>query len=309
MTPALCGVSQDDLPPLFMLDVSISDDVPEKKTVCFARSPESYGEAIIECLQQALKTLQAITLVERRCMKTLYWKQNPTVKAVSVEEDWVQSTIAEIQAYLKKSYAPVMKYLSSYKAYVNFIRIDIDEHLQTLSESYDLEQGGDEEVMRMVEDVTAQVESHTADIEALKADIPDVVSINMFRIDCAAIKAQLIAKHREMKRRLLSVLANANNAACNVLLGQFGEIMEKLDGTVDDIEGLTDMAEFIKTVPDLVEDIWRKASTIAEKYELLDELKYQVCVAPPSLVHTCGKRPLSIAQAEQRTTAALRSRN
>eukprot|EP00501_MAST-03F_sp_TOSAG23-6_P002658 GSMAST32.ASY1.ANO1.2804.1 assembled CDS len=239
----------------------------KRKNFVFQTSPEDIHKTVVELMETTITTLGGIPIVERKVMNRLYWKTKPSIASCTLKDDAVKNTTNEINEHFQACIGPVNKYLSkTFKKYVKFIRSDIDTLLDALEKKYDGSEG----------EVTKKVKKHSKEIKSIATNIPDAIRINIFEISCLHIKNVLIHKHQNFKRRLLNVLAESNNKACQALNERFEVIMEHFRLPVDKIEQLDEMEEYIKGCPDLVNEINLKAKRIHEKFGLLDEMKFQL---------------------------------
>eukprot|EP00939_MAST-03C_sp_MAST-3C-sp1_P000013 g13.t1 len=271
--------ASDDVVPLFALEVQLQwPETPEAK-IAFSESPESFADVASDVLYAPLDEFSRMTQVERRVMNRLFWRSSPTIACVEKDETWISDANAQIRACILNCAKPVNGFLETLSTHLDFAKTSVQAYADDIRAEFIPEDGGnmdEEAVMKLVDRINERTEYHARKVEELQASIPDKVHINHFSVNCVPFRSYLVKKHRQTRAVLLEMLASSNNEACRKLIDLFGNIISHLHNPVTKIEELSDMADYMNESQSTIGELWTKALRVLDKFELLDDLKYQL---------------------------------
>ena len=101
-----------------------------------------------------------------------------------------------------------------------------------------------------LKEIRAEVAAQRKAEAALEAALPTEMVIGMFSVAVGTLRASLVAKHRACVEQLLLLVAERAREECAVVCKAFGE-MHTCSSCEQpkDIEKLTEMSEFVATLP------------------------------------------------------------
>ena len=122
-----------------------------------------------------------------------------------------------------------------------------------------------------LKEIRAEVAAQRKAEAALEASLPTEMVIGMFSVAVGTLRASLVAKHRACVEQLLLLVAERAREECAVVCKAFGEMHTQLCEQPKDIEKLTEMSEFVATLPARSDELQVQIDSMMEHHELLEE--------------------------------------
>ena len=122
-----------------------------------------------------------------------------------------------------------------------------------------------------LKEIRAEVAAQRKAEAALEAALPTEMVIGMFSVAVGTLRASLVAKHRACVEQLLLLVAERAREECAVVCKAFGEMHTQLCEQPKDIEKLTEMSEFVATLPARSAELQVQIDSMMEHHELLEE--------------------------------------
>ena len=155
-----------------------------------------------------------------------------------------------------------------------------------------------------LKEIRAEVAAQRKAEAALEAALPTEMVIGMFSVAVGTLRASLVAKHRACVEQLLLLVAERAREECAVVCKAFGEMHTQVTGChchhhrllyhshltpllppsslqlceqPKDIEKLTEMSEFVATLPARSAELQVQIDSMMEHHELLEETQVTRC--------------------------------
>ena len=128
-----------------------------------------------------------------------------------------------------------------------------------------------------LKEIRAEVAAQRKAEAALEAALPTEMVIGMFSVAVGTLRASLVAKHRACVEQLLLLVAERAREECAVVCKAFGEMHTQLCEQPKDIEKLTEMSEFVATLPARSAELQVQIDSMMEHHELLEETQVTRC--------------------------------
>ncbi|KAH8098241.1 dynein light chain binding protein [Aureococcus anophagefferens] len=234
--------------PLFLIDIVIVGE-GDDKTLGYSSNLAAFEEIPLKHFDQAIIQTQSIVQVERRVMTRLFWSHDPIMTSVHPTEQWVIDLRAEVAQTLRAAVAPLEAYLATYDGFLEFLRLDVDAYI------------GDAEANL--------AEKHLGEQKKVEALIPETVAVGLFAVSGKTVGRILAEKHGRIAKMLLDLVAIKTNQHAADSTVSFGDIMRKLNAKPTNIEELTELRDYMETIPDAVSSAGPKK--VADKCEELEE--------------------------------------
>jgi len=156
---------------------------------------------------------------------------------------------------------------------------DIPEEEEEADEE-EQEEDDDEDIIERpvvnTSEIAPLITKHLRGAEQIKLEIPETISLGVFTVDCSAVASLLDRKHNELVKRLLDFVASCTIGQCENLMQKFQNINQELSRFPNCIEDLVDIREYMKSLPEKLEQMDDEIRLLWEGYELLNQYYYKL---------------------------------
>ena len=267
--------------PLLTVDLKFNEPVftegkdRELKTPAsftYANSPESFATALLQPFDQVFDMLKGIIKVERRVMKNLFWSHDPIMRVPHAAEDWVIDHRNHLLDLIKKSILdPMENYLQTLHPFVDLISLDVADYVKAQEAKF-CPDGGTMDLVGLCN----LAKSHDADAETVFNAFPSTISLGIILIDLKALKKMLSNKHTTIAARIFEVQNKHMRLFAEEIQNEFNKMFRGFSQNPKDIEHLSELRDYMQTVPGLVNEMMPKIEANDMHYKLLSDAKYRL---------------------------------
>jgi dynein heavy chain len=223
---------------------------------------EDIRTTIINIYDEAIQSAQAIN-IERNVVDKIFWKGNSLLESVGLLEPEICKTRKDIEALVNASLRPLLAYAREYDQFIEFHTLKIEDALQ----KFNLEEMNAKEIK-------AAVDEQYLLAKLILNDLPSNILIGPYHVQVESVRQKLSKKHKQLGEAILELLVQKlrgqGDAACDLCKS----ISRKLNEKPVCIEDLTELREWMETVPIELENLTEEVEHAVNDYELVEEFYY-----------------------------------
>lgn len=258
--------------PLFIVDLKFvnASGLTNPAKFVYSASPESLADALMNPFDQIFDQLRGIIKIERRVMKKLFWAFDPTIRVPHAGEEWVIALRAQLAADVSQALQPMADYLTMLTGFMDLISIDINSYAVDAEAKF-----CPGETMNLP-DLCALARKHALDAEAVAHMLPSNLNLGLVMVDCKSVKIMLAGKHKAIAAKLFEVLERKAREYAESLINDFRVMFDRLAVSPVDIETVTEMREFIGTLPQGIDQLGDRIIKNDGHFALMESAKWQI---------------------------------
>lgn len=186
------------------------------------------------------------------------------------QEDWAVELRKGLVSEVQRCLAPMARYIDTLTAYKELIEIDIPQYCKDAEQRF-----FPGETMNM-SDLCALARQHALDAETVQDYLPSSLSIGFVMIDCKSVKTMLAAKHKAISTNLFRLVELKTRQYSETLIQEFRGMFDVISIAPSHIEKLTEMREFLGTLPGRIDQLGSSIGKNDNHFILLDAAKWQL---------------------------------
>ena len=217
----------------------------------------------------------AVTTVERQVMDRLFWPTEPRIQTVQAGEALPASLEERLQTALSSAIKPLDILVGKLAPIVNpVLELNAEALVTGLREKY-AEAGGESGPAFNLAECAALVKKHReAAVSILDAVPATMVLGGIVAVNATELRAALVKRHTDCADAVVQLMAqSAFDASTGVLKG-YEQMIKTLSAPTSDIESLTQVKEFIASLPDRLKDAAGKYESNMPMYNALETARY-----------------------------------
>jgi dynein heavy chain len=246
--------------PLFALEVKTTDD---KEHFAYSLEPKAHSDASGEILDMGLQSLADVQQIEPsivpQLFKTVVVKK--VLNVVDVHNDWVKGRREELKAMIGKGLDALDDYLALLAPYEELLCLDPAAYVEAKAEA-DIS----------TEETKTLINEHQQSNNEITNAIPDSVTVGLFEVHLAEIRKVLAGRHQKIKELLMESLTVKFRDGCQEICDSFTGIYSQLRKGPKDIEGVTEMREYMASVPSEILKMSPEIKKCLDTYVALENL-------------------------------------
>ncbi|XP_014666196.1 PREDICTED: dynein heavy chain 1, axonemal-like [Priapulus caudatus] len=246
--------------PLFLIDLIL-----DQTGVHYSTNPSSFETALISLFNKTIALTQQVPQLDVFVMSGLFWNGTPLLESVGQREAEVERLRASIHDAMQRACIPMVAYAEQYSKHLELMNLDVNQYIQL----YDSQP-------HTAADVKKDVDMHLAEKEVLENTIPGYSVIGPFWVNCETLKQQLIKKRKLLANALLDLMAKKLHSMADDICDEFKKISRRLYDKPTSVEDLSEIRDWMITVPELLKELQEKIDHTVADYEVLDEFCYSL---------------------------------
>jgi len=163
---------------------------------------------------------------------------------LSDENTWVYDWFSNLIEGLDKAIEPLDVYIKTYDKYQKEYKLDPADYIKQLD---------DEENPPEIDFLRKDVIFHREEAERLSGEIPDFLIVSIFKVSCKEIRSTLVAKHEKIATDEVELIARRARKSADEIIESFEKMDMKICSAPRDIEELTQIKEYMASVPNEIE--------------------------------------------------------
>ncbi|TGZ66131.1 hypothetical protein CRM22_005485 [Opisthorchis felineus] len=248
--------------PIFLVDLVLDADGPHYSTPL-----QNFINVLITLFNRAINSVQDVPQLERFVMEGISCAENPLLEAVGIREPPVEQLRQRLRDYLTASLVPMEAYARKYEKFMELTMLDINTYLNEFLRIYESQN-------QSALEIKLQVENQLKEKEMVETTIPSSIIIGPFYVNTEPVRQTLIKKCKALTSALLDLLARQLRKQADQASEEFRMIAARLYEKTNTIEELTEMREWIATIPDRLEERQEGIDKAMSDYELIDAFFY-----------------------------------
>lgn len=266
--------------PLFQIDVVLNEDnEPE-----YSHSAHDVVHSILKTFDHGLSALEQVVLLEQKLLPQLFKSNQKLYLKVPVKPEtmpevpdpadkkllpdpntWIYEAYSKLRMKISETIDPLEAYLVTLKKYSAEYKLNPQEIIKVLDDD---ENPPEADVLRK------DVIFHQKEANRLMAEIPDNIIVSMFQINVGTIRDVIAAKHTWIAEQEIELIAKMAKRMANTTIDAFFKINDKINSSPKDIEELSQIRDFMQSVPGEVEKLDGQIRLGMQVYQILEEFKY-----------------------------------
>ncbi|KAI9209204.1 dynein heavy chain and region D6 of dynein motor-domain-containing protein, partial [Polychytrium aggregatum] len=243
--------------PLFMIDM-----VFRQGKVTYATDLSMYEHAILTCFDKALSVVEGIPELEPIVMDQIFWATKPMIQTPHATEPYIRSQRQILVQAIHHGMVPLEQYIRQYDKHLKLLNLDIAQY----SQEYEAED-------RSVEQMERDIIRHMQDWEILDKNIPSHINLGLFWVSCESIRS---AMRKDLARVVLDILSKKTAKQAQNIAQAFSQVQQRLKDKPLKIEELTELREYMKTVPDVCRAQNGQILEMLHNFEILEKYRYEL---------------------------------
>ena len=258
--------------PLFVVDLSVN---AEKGLIELSSEPKEFLSAFLDTFNEGLESVKGIVQVERRVMNRLFWSDTPVLASVETSEPLPARVVEQVSEYVSDCCQPVLDYAKTFEKYHDIVKIDVEQMAADLITKFTQDdEHASLDYLGLLGQIRKLVTHHRDLAKKVTEEIPSSMPINLFVVNCKKVQQQLVDKHNKIADHMLNMFASRVGEAALSFTQKYETIERKLHKPVTNIEQLSDMEEYMKDVPKLLEEQATGSEQMLREFDILEGFGY-----------------------------------
>lgn len=266
--------------PLFQVDVHINANFePEYST-----NAKDVQTSILKIFDEGLEALQNVVLLEQKLLPQLFKsnqklhlkvpvrpRERPEVpdpadkRQLPDPNTWIYEAYQKLNVRLAETLAPLDDYLATLKKYSAEFKLDPQAIIKQMD---------DEENPPEADVLKKDVLLHQREAARLMQEIPDSIVVSMFQVNVGTIRDAICQKHTMIAEQEIELIAKMAKRMANGTIDAFFKINDKINSSPNNIEELSQIRDFMQSVPAEIEKLDVSIKQGMQVYQILEEFKY-----------------------------------
>ncbi|CAF4566002.1 unnamed protein product [Rotaria socialis] len=247
--------------PLFHLDITIDQVGPR-----YITSYENFGNNILGAFDRAIVQTQAIPQIEKDIMENIFWGgEMLKLESVALQEKKVSEWRDVLQKAVQASLIPLKAYADAYEPYVALMNLNVDHYTKDF-----------EKTEKSIEDYRNEILMHIREKDKLEKTIPISIVIGPYYIFAQKLREALSNKRKLLIEALLLSQTRKARTRTEELNDTFRDVQRKLYEKANTAEELSEHREWMKSVPEQLDDKKDDIHKVLDEFTMLDEFCYNL---------------------------------
>ena len=221
-----------------------------------------YETVVLAAFDKALGAVEGLPDLEPVVMDQMFWATKPTLQTPHSKEANVVHLRERLRQAIRDGVEPLERYIRKFDKHIPLLSLDISQYAQ----EYENEN-------HSVDEMERDIVRHMQEWEALDKDIPSHINLGLFWVSCENVRA---AMRKDLSKVVLDLLNRRTGKLAQSISQSFTTIQQRLKDRPLKIEELTELREFMRTVPDIVRSQVARISEMLHNYEILERHRYEL---------------------------------
>ncbi|PAA45958.1 hypothetical protein BOX15_Mlig009546g7, partial [Macrostomum lignano] len=248
--------------PLFLVDL-----VLDLEGSHYSTNLNQFEATLVSLFDKAITSTQTVPQLEKFILENLKDLQNETLLLESVwpNEPEVERLRMTIREAINKALIPMKVYARLYDRFLPLNNLEITQYIAEY-------EAKSPTAIQMKE----EVEKHLAEKEVMEKIIPSSIIIGPFFVATENVRQNLSKKCKAMANAVLELLAKKLRKQADDACEEFKAISRRLFETPNTIEDLSETREWMKTIPDKLDEHQENIDLAMADYDLIEEFYYNL---------------------------------
>ncbi|XP_074644244.1 dynein axonemal heavy chain 1-like [Tubulanus polymorphus] len=246
--------------PLFHVDLML-----DAQGAHYSTNLNSFETVLVSLFDKGIQSTQSVPQLEKSIMEEIFWSGTPLLESVGEHEPHVEEMRNYICLAINKALIPMKAYAQEYEQFLELFNMDINQYIKVY-----------ESQNHQAAEIKQEVEDHLAEKERLEQIIPSNIVIGPFYVSTENVRQGLAKKRKALANAVLELLARQLRKQADDACEEFKAISRKLYEKPNCVEELSEMREWMKTIPDKLQEHQEVIDKAMSDYELIEEFYYNL---------------------------------
>lgn len=219
--------------PMFSVDL-----MEREGELTYSTTPERFRAVLLGVFERALDACRNIPAVEPFVMDQFRWHEKPMLSPVEPDEPLVVGLRTRLQTAVNTALHALEVYPSMFHDWSHILSCTPREYAERFEQE-------EHSLSEFREEIARQIRIKSAVGETL----PHLVNLGICVVDCTNIRNQLTRRTHDTARLIMGVVNKLGRAKSKEAVVRYMEIANKLKVNPRNIEHLTEIREYMKTIP------------------------------------------------------------
>ncbi|KAJ3125137.1 Dynein heavy chain 1, axonemal [Nowakowskiella sp. JEL0407] len=243
--------------PLFLIDL-----VFKNGKVSYNVDLGNFELVILSTFDKAITTVEGLPQLESIVLDQIFWATKPTLQVPHNKEQQITILREQLRQAIRDGLIPLEQYIKTYDKHLKILNLDIAQFAQ----DYENEN-------HSIEEMEKDILKHIQEWESLDKDIPSHIGLGLFWVSCESIRS---AMRKDLSKVVMDIVAKKTAKIASGISNSFSLIQQKLKDRPLKIEELTELREFMKTVPETCRVQNQRIQEMLHNYKILERYKYEL---------------------------------
>eukprot|EP00929_Paragymnodinium_shiwhaense_P038462 TRINITY_DN20312_c0_g2_i4.p1 TRINITY_DN20312_c0_g2~~TRINITY_DN20312_c0_g2_i4.p1 ORF type:complete len:4213 (-),score=1296.02 TRINITY_DN20312_c0_g2_i4:279-12917(-) len=241
---------------------------PPKKAFAFLTQPEDFKQSMLNAFDQGITAFQDVHSVESVLLPHLI-RDDHLDPNFRPSDKWVVDLRQQVADACDKHLPWLDQVLVLLDSYKDVVQLDPQA-------SVDKMKAGDptpaNEVKRLIEDRQKRAKEIMEGIPDEKEPLP----IGFYKLDTSSFRSPMVEKLELSVELMLKMLADQLDVDVRSATESFGDMFNQLKTEVSDIEGVSDMREYLKSIPGELSKLQGAINDAMSTTALIEDMRYML---------------------------------
>ncbi|KAJ3159379.1 Dynein heavy chain 1, axonemal [Geranomyces michiganensis] len=243
--------------PLFSVDLMFKNG-----SLYYNLDFDHFQSVLMSIFDKALTTVEGLPELEPLVLDQMFWAARPTLQIPHARDPAIMRLRQRLSQALKNGIAPLHSYIKQYDNHLKILTLDIAHYAQ----EYEAEE-------HTVEEMEADIAKHAQEWETLDKEVPSHISLGLFWINCESIRA---AMKKDLSKVILDILTRRVSKLAQSISQAFATIQGRLKERPVKIEELTELREYLRSIPETVRMQHTRITEMLRYYDVLETHRYEL---------------------------------
>eukprot|EP01105_Mastigella_eilhardi_P025496 TRINITY_DN6953_c0_g1_i1.p1 TRINITY_DN6953_c0_g1~~TRINITY_DN6953_c0_g1_i1.p1 ORF type:complete len:4254 (+),score=1253.29 TRINITY_DN6953_c0_g1_i1:29-12763(+) len=245
-------------PPVFKVDMIVTEG-----KLGFNPPLADFMQAVPNVIINMISLVRTLPAVEVASIESKYYQD--VLDPVLENEKYVLDIIGSIKRALYRNIGTLTALQDGMKEYESMLSVSIPEFIATFANKNKTLSGFKFEIEK-----TQRYE------QALEKKLEEHIAIGIFDVDCTQVKVALVTTSSQIRNACLNLLQTQSHTELMQITNQFQEMLDKLTKKPTTPVELADVTKLVDQVTTDLPELAQQISTIAKRYQLLEDFGYEV---------------------------------
>ncbi|KAJ3395883.1 Dynein heavy chain 1, axonemal [Lobulomyces angularis] len=243
--------------PLFQIDLVCRNGV-----VMYNTDLSTYENVLLSLFEKAFTVVEGLPQLEPIVLDQMFWATKPMLQIPHQKEPINRNFREKIRQAIRDGIGPLEEYVRQYDKHLKFLNLDVSKFVRDY-----------EEENHTLEDIEKDILKYSQDWDLIEKDIPSHICLGLFWVNCDSIRS---AMKKDLSKVVLELLSQRAGKLSSTITNAFSQIQHRLKERPVKIEELTELKEYIKTIPDIVKAQNSEINEMLHNYDLLEKYKFEL---------------------------------
>ncbi|TPX58491.1 hypothetical protein PhCBS80983_g03079 [Powellomyces hirtus] len=243
--------------PLFAVDLLFRNG-----TLHYNLDFSHFETVLLSIFDKALTTVEGLPELEPLVLDQMFWAAKPTLQIPHTRDPAIMRLRQRLVQGLKSGIAPLEAYIKQYDHHIPILTLDITKYAQ----EYEAEE-------HTIEEMEKDIAKHAQEWETLDKEVPNHISLGLFWVNCESIR---IAMRKDLSKVILDILTRRASRLASSISQAFATIQARLKERPVKIEELTELREYLRSIPETVRTQHARITEMLQYYDVLEKHRYEL---------------------------------